>query len=356
MSLSGNNTGALQSYTARQMLESALRRSGVPTMKWSSEIVAIAYDVFNLMLTEMMNLGIQLWARDQVILPLYVNQNEVPCPLGTSMIISTNQRTLMRAAVGTPFSDAGGNPALAFDDNFATGCRHTSPNGSIGMTFDTPTQVTTVGILFDQPGAFGMFYEYSPDGTTWVALDANNIVIDTASPQWFWLDVPGAPPAMAWRIRSLSDNVLSVAELYFGNTPTEIPMGVWSLDDWNAMPNKTSPGVPWNWYQQRDIDTPRLFVWPMPNEQAKYLQLVCWRRRFLNDLSDMNQELDVSRRWNEALTCSLARRLCIELPEADMQRFQALNQAESQAMSLAAGEERDPAPMRYNPGLEVYRF
>jgi hypothetical protein len=39
-----------------------------------------------------------------------------------------------------------------------------------------------------------------------------------------------------------------------------------------------------------------------------------------------------------------------------MQRFQALNQAESQAMSLAAGEERDPAPMRYNPGLEVYRF
>jgi hypothetical protein len=356
MSLSGNNTGALQPYTARQMLESALRRAGVPPLKWSSEVVAIAFDVFNQMLSEMLNLGVQLWARDMVILPLYMNRNEVPCPLGTSVIISANQRTLTRVPALLPFSDMGGVAAAAFDDDFGTSCMQTAANGSIGTTFSDLTRVTTVGILFSISGQFGIFYEYSLDGVTWTAIDATDITIDTATPQWFWMDIQGAPPAIAWRIRSVSTNILSVAELFFGNNPTEIPMGTWSLDDWNAMPVKNTPGAPWNWYQQRDIDASRLYVWPMPNEQAKYLQMVCWRRRFLNDLSDMNQELDVTRRWNEAITCSLARRLCLELPEADMQRFQTLNQAESSAMSLAIGEERDPAPMRYNPGLEVYKF
>jgi len=356
MSLSGNNTGALVPYTARQMMESALRRCGVPAIKWTSETVAIAFDTFNVMMSEMLNLGIQLWARDRIILPLYPNRNEVPTPLGTSVIISTNQRTLMRVAVKTPFSDNMGDPALAFDDDFATACVQDSANGSIGGMFETPTQVTTIGILFGQAGLFGIFYEYTLNGVDWIAIDSMTVTVDTATPQWYWYDVAGAPPAMGWRIRSISDDTLIVSELFFGNNPTEIPMGAWSLDDWNAMPVKTNPGLPWNWYQQRDIDTPRLFVWPMPNEQAKYVQLVCWRRRYLSDVSDMSQELDISRRWQEVMTASLARRLCIELPEADMTRFPLLAQLESAAMTLAAGEERDPAPMRYNPGLEVYRF
>jgi len=255
-----------------------------------------------------------------------------------------------------PFSDNGGTAAFAFDDDFTTSCTQTSGNGSIGTTFSELFQVTTVGLLFNSPGVFGIFYEYSLDGTTWVAIDAQTITVDTAGLQWFWYDIDGAPPAIAWRVRSFSNDVLSLVELYLGNSPQEIPMGVWSLDDWNAMTVKTTPGPPYNWYQQRDIDTPRLFIWPMPNDQAKYMQLVCWRRRYLNDLSDMSQELDISRRWNNALTASLARRLCLELPEADVNRYQMLSAEESSAMSLAVGEERDPAPMKYQPGLEVYRF
>jgi hypothetical protein len=356
MSLSGNNTGALVPYTARQMLESALRRCGIPAAKWGSETVAVAFDHFNLMMTEMLNLGIQLWARDKIILPLYMNRNEVPCPMGTSVVISANQRTLTRVPIATAFSDSLGTALAAFDDNFATSCTQEFANGAIGAMFATPTQVTTVGILFDAPGHFGMFYEYTLDGTTWIALDAVTVTVDTGTAQWYWYDIEGAPLAMGWRVRSASPDILSIAELFFGNNPTEIPMGTWSLDDWNAMPTKTTPGVPWNWYQQRDIDTSRLFVWPMPNEQAKYLQLVCWRRRFLNDVTDMTQSLDIPRRWYEALSASLARRLCLELPEADMTRFPMLAQLETASMAMATGEERDPAPMRYNPGLEVYKF
>lgn len=355
MSLSGSNTGALRSYTAQQTLELALRRAGIAPNQFTSEMVEIAYDEFNNMLNEMLNLGTQLWGRDRIILPLYQNTNEVTCPLGTSLVLSVNQRSMSRPDVVDPFTSNGGTAANAFDDDFDTACTQSSANGSIGAYFETPTQITTVGILFDSPGTFGIFYEYTlDDGATWVAADAADVTVGAGSQQWFWLDIDGTPVADGWRIRSVSDSVLSVAELYFGNSPNEIPMGVWNLDDWNNMTVKNTPGPPWNWYQQRDLDTSVLFVWPMPNDQAKYYQLVAWRRRYLDQLTAMTQTLDVSRRWNEAITASMARRLCRVVPEADMTRYEMLKNEETQAILLAVAEERDPSPMRYQPDLSVY--
>lgn len=353
MSTSGSNTGARRAYTARHMMEESLRRAGIPPSKFTSEIGEIVLDQFNLMLNEMLNLGMQLWGRDRVILPLYQNVNQVPTPLGTSVVITVNQRYLTRPPVIAPFSDQGGTPAFAFDDNFATACVQTAPNGSIGALFPNLTQITTVGILFDAPGQFGIFYEYTLDGTNWIAADAADYT--ATGGDWLWRDIEGTPVALGWRIRSVGTDNLAVDELYFGNCPTEIPMGVWNLDDWNAMVVKDSPGVPWNWYQQRDLDIPVLFVWPRPNDQAKYYQLIVWRRRYLQDVTSFNQTLDVSRRWLEGMTASLARRCCLSIPEADMTRYPTLLQAEGTSMSLAIGEERDPAPIRYNPGISVYR-
>lgn len=353
MSLSGSNTG-IRPYTARHALELALRRAGIPPAKFTSEIIEVAYDEFNNMLNEMLNLGMQLWGRESIILPLYQNANQITCPLGTSLILSVNQRTMSRPDVVDPASTNGGTAVNAFDDDFATSCTQSSANGAIGASFAELTQITTVGVLFDSPGSFGIFYEYTLDGSTWIAADAQDVIVGAGVQQWVWVDIEGTPPALGWRIRSVSDYVLSVAELYFGNSPTEIPMGVWSMDDWNAMTVKNTPGPPWNYYQSRDLDTPVLYVWPMPNDQAKYYQLVAWRRRYLDQLTDMTQTLDVSRRWYEAITATMARRLCRSLPEADMNRYAMLVQEELAALNLAAGEERDPAPMKYQPDLSVY--
>lgn len=352
MSTSGSNTGALRAYTARHMMEEALRRAGVPQDKFTSEIVEIAYDLINLMFDEMLTLGIQLWARDRVILPLYQNVNQVPCPLGTSVVLSCNQRYLSRPDVINPFTNGGGTAALAFDNDFATECVNTTPDGHIGAFFSSLTQITTVGILFGTAGTFGLFYEYTVDGTTWIAADAADVVV--ADNEWVWRDIEGTPEAIGWRVRSVGDDNFAVREMYFGNNPNEIPMGAWNLDDWNAMVVKNTPGPPWNWYQQRNKDTPVLYVWPMPNDQAKYYQLIIWRRRYLDQVTAMTQSLDVSRRWYEAITASLARRFSRSIPGADFSRYGMLLNEEASAMSLAMGEERDPAPMRYNPGLDVY--
>ncbi len=362
MSLSGSNTGALRPYTARQMMESALRRAGVPSNKFSAEITEIALDEFNTMMDEMLNLGIQLWGRDRIILPLYQNENQVPCPLGTSVVISLNQRSMSRQTVINPFTDQGGDASFAFDDDFDTSTVQTLTDGSIGGFFSTPTTITTVGILFTVEGEFDVFYEFTTDGSTWFSADSAHLVTTTASgtvtevPQeWKWVDIEGLPPVMGARIRNVGTTPLSVGELYFGNSPTEIPMGSWNLDDWVSMPVKNTLGAPFNWYQQRDLDAPVLYVWPMPNDQVKYYQLIAWRRRYLDQVTAFTQTLDVSRRWLEAMTASLARRLCRSVTQADMSRYGMLSKEESDAMMLATGEERDPAPMRYSPGLDVYQ-
>jgi hypothetical protein len=349
------NSGELRAYTAQSMLERALRQAGVKTPAFTSEMVEIAFDIYDAMLSEMMNLGIQLWARDEIILPLYKNTNEVPTPPGTSLILDTRQRTLMRPQVLTATTDQGGNALLAFDGDLATSCVNLLPNGSITALFDGPTLFSTIGINFTSIGQFVIFLEWSNDSITWTPLTAYDITI-TRPGQWFWSDLQGSPSAIWWRIRSVGVVPLSIAELYLGNNPTEIPMGVWNVDDWDAMVVKNTPGVPWNWYQQRDLDTPTLFVWPMPDITAVFLQLVCRRRRMLDQVTDMEQTVEVPRRWYEALTSSLARRLCKELPEADFSRFNTLKSEETADLMLATSEERDPAPERYNPGLEVYKF
>jgi hypothetical protein len=351
MSLSGSN-GETRAFTARHMMESALRRCGIPPSKFTSEMAEVALDQISLMFDEMLNLGIQLWGRDRLILPLYQNRNQVPTPSGTSVVLTVNQRYLSRIDVSDPFSTPDGTAANAFDDDFDTACVQTDPDGTLGAYFSGSTQITTIGILFYQAFAGGVFYEYTTDNTNWTAIDSTDITAQAG--EWYWLDLGTNVYATGFRIRTVGDIALAVSELYFGNSPNEIPMGVWNLDDWNSMVTKTTAGAPWNWYQQRDLDTPVLYIWPMPDDTVKYYQLVVWRRRYLDQVTALAQSLDISRRWYEAVTSSLARRLCLELPEADPKRYPMLQAAEAQAVTLAAAEERDPAPIRISLGIDAY--
>jgi hypothetical protein len=353
MSTSGSSQ--LRAYTAFQMMERALRQAGVPNEKFTSEIIEISFDVFNSMLDEMLNLGMQLWARDLIIVPLYENRTLCPTPPDTSVVIDVQQRTLMRPTPIMVSSNMGGVAALAFDGDLNTACTQISPEGSITATYAASgIEVSCYGINFGMAGAAAWMIEYTRDGTTWVAIDASTA--DVIPGQWVWRNIDGSPSdAVGWRMRSVDTvSPMVINELYFGNTPSDIPMGPMSKDDWDSTPNKTTPGNPFNYYQERAMPSPNLYVWPRPNAQTKFLSLLVRRRRYLSQVTDMQQTLDVSRRWNEALTSSLARRLCKELPEADLKRFATLKGEEASDLQLAIGEERDPAPVRFNPGLDVY--
>lgn len=352
MPLIGNNTGEVRPYTAIQLVEEACSRAGIPPSKLTNEVVEKSLDQISLVFTSLANRGIQLWKRQQTLLPCYLNEVEVPLPPNTVSVLSLNRRTMFRQT-GTPFSDSGGTAALAFDDDFATSCAQTAVDGSIGTVFDTATQITTVGILFGGVGTFGLFFEYSDDGVTYTEVSSASI--EATVGEWAWYDLQGSPAALYWRVRSTSDaDYLNISELYFGNTPQEIVLGPWNIDDYTAMPNKTQGGQVLNWYQQRDRDAPYLLVWPVPNNLAKYDVLVLWTHNEVNDVTDVTQSLDVPRRWYDAVTAMLARRLCRSLEEANMGRYPMLVGEEQEALALAVAEERDNSPVNFDPGISPY--
>lgn len=355
MSLSGSNTGALRPYTAQNLLEEACSRAGIPPEAITGEIVEKSLDQINLLFTSLLNRGIQLWKRQQLILPCYQMQNQIGLPPGYNTVVTLNRRTLSRQTTGTATTTAGGTAANAFDDDFDTICTQTSANGSIGMTFTDETAVTTVGILSGTSGEFGLFFEYSDDGVTYTAADAATVTF-SASGEWAWYDLDDGPPAGAlyWRVRSVGDVPFAAAEIFFGNTPSEINLGMWNLDDFSNMPNKTQGGQVTNWYQQRNIDNPVLYVWPTPNSTAKYDTLVMWATLYLDEVTAITQAIDVPLRWYDAITAMLARRLCRSLKEADLRRYPMLQTEEQEALYLATAEERDPAPTNYDLGVSNY--
>lgn len=355
MSLSGSNTGALLPYTARNMLEEACSRAGIPPEGITGEVVFKALDQLNLVLTSLMNRGIQLWQRQQLIVPLYQGENQVEMPAGVNLVTTLNLRTLFRQEGGTAFTTEGGDPDLAFDDDFDTACTQTAVDGAIGMQFSSQTQVTTFGLLSGGPGEWAVFFEYSQDGTNYTTLGSADVTF-TDEGEWEWFDLQGSPPAGAyyWRLRSAGDTPLSIAELYLGNSPSEINLGPWNIDDYANMPNKFAQGQVVNWYQQRNISAPTLYVWPTPGYQQRYQTLVMWATSYLDQVSDIMQALPVPQRWFEAITAMMARRLCRSLKEADLSRYDMLVGEEKEAVWLAEAEERDPSPVNYDLGVRYY--
>jgi len=341
----------LRPYTVFELIEEATSRAGIPPAKLSSEHVEKALDQINLIFKQLVNRGIQLWKRQKMILPCYPGQRMVPLPPDVNLVDKLTRRSYVRQS-GTPFSDSG-NPAYAFDGDFMTFTQQTTLGGVLGCTYTTAQQITGVGVLTGLAQTLSIFVEYSLDGTTnWTSLDALYQTLDDRT--WIWLDLDGAPAAKGWRIRNTGAVPLYVRELFFGNMPSEIVLESWNLDDYNAMPDKTYPGRVLNWYQQRNIDGPQLFVWPVPNSLASYDQLVVWVRQHLEPVTSPTQEFDVPTRWDDAVTAMLARRLCRSLPDADFKRYPVLVQEEQEAVTLAEGEERDPSNVNYDLGLSAY--
>lgn len=354
MPASNSNTGALLSYTAEQLLEEACSRAGVAPEQITGEIVFKALDQLNLILTQLPNRGIQLWMRQQVILPLYEMENQVPLPAGVNTVQTLNLRTLARQT-GTAFTDQGGTASLAFDDDFDTACTQTAVDGAIGCQFSSATQITTVGLLAGTAGEWGVFFEWSDDGVTYTTVGSATVTFTEAG-EWLWFDLQGTPFAGAtyWRVRSTGDVPFSLAELYFGNTPNEIYLGPWNLDDYSQMPNKFATGQVVNYYQQRNVSAPLLYVWPTPSTNERYQTLVCWVSQYLDQVTELGQDLPLPPRWYEALTAMLARKLCVSLKEAKIERYEMLTQMEGEAIWLAQAEERDNSPVNYDLGVSAY--
>jgi hypothetical protein len=326
-----SGTVSTTNFTTRQVIDHAFRRCRLGAQQITSEMIDVANDQLYLILSNLANRGVQLWCIERLVMPLYQGNGAVTLPLGTIDVLNTNLRTLLEST-GTTASTATTFQVYNAD----------------GLT------VTTVGIKWSA-AAEPFVIEMSNDGIAWTAVDtiqATDAPTQVAG-EWLWIDTEVPESADYFRVRVTSGS-LSASEVYFGNTPNEIPIARLNRDDWTALPNKSFEGRPLQFWFDRQRDYPVMRLWPVPNLAAETQQIVLWRHRYIQDVGSMTQNLDVPQRWFDAIVAMLASKLAEETPEVDANLMPILEAKADKALAQAENEERDNSPIYWTPNLSVY--
>ena len=328
MAVSG--TVSMTVFNTRKVIDHAYRRCRIPPEGISSEQISFALDTLYLILSMLANRGLQLWCIERYLMPLYQAQGLITMPNGIVDILNTNLRTVGVVNQNT--------------NNTTTSTTYTT-------IFPTVTQVTTIGIEWS--GASTSYaLETSDNGTTWTTLATESNPNATANTVT-WVDVQGALATSYFRVRATS-GTLNQSQVILANTPNEIPMARLNRDDYVNLPNKAFEGRPLQFWVDRLLNAPVLYLWPVPSAQFVTAQVVVWVKRYIMDVGTMTQEIEVPQRWYDAIVYVLASRLAEETPTVDPQMIAILDQKAQRSLLEAENEERDDSPIYLTPNIAVY--
>ena len=125
-------------------------------------------------------------------------------------------------------------------------------------------------------------------------------------------------------------------------------------DDYVNLPNKAFEGRPLQFWVDRLLNAPVLYLWPVPSAQFVTAQVVVWVKRYIMDVGTMTQEIEIPQRWYDAVVYILASRIAEETPTVDPQMIAILDQKAQRALLEAENEERDDSPIYLTPNIAVY--
>lgn len=315
-------------FNTRKVIDHAYRRCRIPPEGISSEQISFALDNLYLILSGLANRGLQLWCIEKKIMPFYEAQGLIELPNGIVDVLNTNLRTLEQVS-GTV----------------------TNTSTSSTTLFSTQTQVTNVGILWSG-NSTSVSFQTSADGVTWTTVGTEANPNQTAG-TYTWYDLEGSIANLYFRTISTSGN-LNQSFVFLGNTPTEIPMARLNRDDYVNLPNKQFEGRPLQFWLNRQLNNPIMYLWPVPNAQFVTAQAIVWVKRYIMDVGTMTEEIEVPQRWYDAIVYVLAAKIAEETPTVDPQMIAILDQKANRALLEAENEERDDSPIYLTPNIAVY--
>ena len=119
-----------------------------------------------------------------------------------------------------------------------------------------------------------------------------------------------------------------------------------SVSTYATIPNKLQQARPIQVWIQR-LETPRITVWPVPDNSQTY-QFVYWRMRRIDNAGTGVNTMDVPFRFLPCMVAGLAYYLALKLPNG-AQRLDVLKAQYDEAWQLASDEDREKAAVRFVP-------
>lgn len=120
-----------------------------------------------------------------------------------------------------------------------------------------------------------------------------------------------------------------------------------SVSTYATIPNKLQQARPIQIWIERRQETPRVTVWPVPDNTTTYT-LVYWRLRRIDDAGTGVNTMDVPFRFLPCMVAGLAYYLALKLPSG-APRMDILKQQYDEAWALASEEDREKAAVRFVP-------
>ena len=343
--------------SVQTLIDHGARRCGKLAEELAVEQVQSAKESLFFFLSNLANLGINYWAINKTVIGLNANQYIYSLPVGAVDAQNVLYRQMDRP-VGTYTSSAGGTASNAADNDLTTYCQQTSTNGNIAVSFGT-TNTQYIGSIGFMPyiagggsGTWSYVLEYSTDGSTWMTLSTGTSVAVTDY-QWVWTDVDPGQNVAFYRMRATNGTTLALRELYFGNNSRELQMSRLNRDDYTNLPNKNfTANQPFQFWFDRTIPQPTLYLWPVPSDP--FVQMTVWYSRQIMDVGALNGQLEIPQRWYEAVLMNLSHRMSLELPGVPLDRVGYLEKMAAQYLNDAESEERDKSPIYLAPNISVY--
>lgn len=135
------------------------------------------------------------------------------------------------------------------------------------------------------------------------------------------------------------------------SSQTDLNISRISVSTYSTIPNKLTQARPIQVWVQRLRDNPKITVWPTPNQGTAldpFYTFVYWRLRRMQNAGTGVETPDVSFRFLPALVAGLAYYIAMKSPESQ-DRLAILKSDYEQQYDLAAGEDREKAPIRFVP-------
>jgi len=340
----------------QQLIDHGARRCGKLAEELTSEQQVSARESLFFLLSSLINKGIQYWAIEKTVFGLKANQYIYDLPVGYVDVLNALYRRMNRPTVNSTgsYTTSSGVVANAFDSDVDTMTTQTAPNGNIAIDFGQYNEIYagSIGILPGASGAFNVILEYSTDGATWSTL-YNPGAVTWVNNEWLWYDIEPGENVRYYRMRETGGSTLVVREFYVGNNSTEITMARLNRDDYTNLPNKNfTADQPFQFWFDRTIPQPKLYLWPVPSDP--FVQMVVWSSRQIQDVGALQNQLEVPQRWYEATIFMLAHRMALELPAVPMEKVMYLEKMAEKFLYEVEQEERDKSPIYFAPAIGVY--
>ena len=324
------------------IIRDAFERCGILNYLETDVMYESARRSLNLLFQHWPNRGFNLFTLDQGIIQINQGQTSYTLPANISKLLQCKMANVTQTLGGTASASSGGSPAALFATTITTSFAQSTVNGTISYVYPQATSIIVVGvqsaITAQYQLAIECSYLASPGDGDWITvLETSLLQYYRGASQWFYL--PFTESAVNWRIRQINGDLegttqvpLNLVQIYFGIPNNSVQMQSEGNDVYFYYPSGSQQGTPNNYWVNR-TRIPTLNVYPIPDTSYQFFFYL--GIRFIQDVGDFTNDLDIRATFIEAAVSGLAAKLSEKFaPE----RYEMLS-ANAETIYLQAGHE-----------------